>query len=71
MLIHFFYFYVSAVGDDKGPVEMTFCVGTAYGGCDVVKDKELKGATTISEVRFGGNLHVKFNQKNIIMNKQF
>ena len=40
----------SAVEDDRSPVNMTYCVGTYTGGCDVIKDRELSGTTTVTEV---------------------
>ena len=40
----------AAVEDDRSPVYMTLCVGTYTGGCDVIKDRELSGTTTVTEV---------------------
>ena len=42
--------FCADVEDDRSPVYMTFCVGTYTGGCDVIKDRELSGTTTVTEV---------------------
>ena len=36
-----------AVEDDKSDVEMTLCIGTYAGGCDVMKNEPLGGQSTI------------------------
>ena len=41
---------ISAVEDDKSQVDMTYCVGTFSGGCDVINNRELGGAVKIAEV---------------------
>ena len=41
------------VADDRSEVELTYCVGTFSGGCDVVDNEPLGGASTVI-ARVGG-----------------
>ena len=42
------------VADDRSEVELSYCVGTFSGGCDVVDHDTLGGASTVI-TRVGGN----------------
>lgn len=35
------------VADDRSEVELSFCVGTFSGGCDVIDNEPLGGASTV------------------------
>ena len=35
------------VADDRSEVELSYCVGTFSGGCDVVDNEPLGGASTV------------------------
>ena len=35
------------VADDRSEVELSFCVGTYSGGCDVINKEPLGGASTV------------------------
>nr|XP_006817933.1 PREDICTED: uncharacterized protein LOC100377080 [Saccoglossus kowalevskii] len=55
-----------SVEDDKSEVDMTFCIGTYKGGCDVLKDESMGGFSTVFEqvLRGGVPLYYTISAKN-------